>query len=280
MLFSSKWQNQFNRELHITGFSSFDRMATILAAIDAVPSVFVDTKGRLVGVGGLLYQQLPENPGMKKLNIDPAKLVRAQLISSCRDLNWMNSFEKIPIETLPCIRAILVLRAMYIDAGYTVDDWEQNYGNALETNNLDAVSRIINKLWLELYTKIGLDNFQQWLQNTNDRLNIIYREDRDKLEKSCNTIMARRNVGLIDASKGRRTAIFNLLSEMANQSDNDRIAFVTQGLTTLANAVGKKGGGSRKRRPRRRRKTRRKKKRRKRKTIRKRRKKGRKTRRK
>jgi hypothetical protein len=288
LLWSTDWQTEFNRQLHISGFGSFDRIATILAAIDDVPTICINAKGVTIGVGGINYKPTQfGNLVELKESLGPDRLVRIELMSSIRDLNWMIPAADIPEETIPFIRTIMVLKTMWIDVGGTVEDWDKYIGERLENlEDLDNVSDIINNLMQTILNQLGGNledkqgKFGAWLNNKGQQLDNIYERDIKALNTKCTSSFSKEYAQRrLEQAKLMRENIFLLLSTYSIANEDER----KKAIKTLLGRyfpTPKKGGGSRKRRRRRRRKTRRKKKRRKRKSIKKRRKRGRKTRRK
>jgi len=286
LLWSTDWQSEFNRKLHITGFGSFDRIATILAAIDDVPTICINASGVTIGVGGINYEAT-NTVNVAKLvdTLGPDRLVRIELMSSIRDLNWMIPGEHIPKDTLPYIRTILVLKTMWIDVFGTVDTWDQYIGTRLENlEDLDNVSGIINDLMQTILNQLGgslaekQSEFSKWLNNKKHQLDNIFKRDTDALGAKCSQFSKAPAQISLDQARIMRDNIFKLLTTNTIENNDKRGETIKTSLGIYFPPP-KKGGGSRKRRHRRR-KTRRKKKRRKRKSIKKRRKRGRKTRRK
>ena len=288
LLWSTDWQTEFNRQLHISGFGSFDRIATILAAIDDVPTICINAKGVTIGVGGINYKPTKRFGNLVELkeSLGPDRLVRIELMSSIRDLNWMIPAADIPEETIPFIRTIMVLKTMWIDVGGTTAQWWQHIGNSLENlEDLDNVSDIINNLIQTILNQLGGNledkqgKFGGWLNNKRDQLDNIYQRDTKALNTKCTSSLSKEYAQRrLEQARLMRGNIFLLLNTYSIENNVER----KEAIKTL---LGKyfptpRKGGSRKRRRRRRRKTRRKKKRRKRKSIKKRRKRGRKTRRK
>jgi hypothetical protein len=286
LLWSTDWQTEFNRKLHITGFGSFDRIATILAAIDDVPTICINAQGVTIGVGGINYTATG-TPNVAKLvdTLGPDRLVRIELMSSIRDLNWMIPGKGIPEETLPYIRTILVLKTMWIDAGHTIDDWDLHIGQSLENlEDLDYVTGIINDLMQTILTQLNgttwqkkTETFNIWLKNKATQLDNIFKRDTEALGAKCSQYHKAFAQSSLEQARQMREKIFLLLHSSSIENNAERRDAIKTLLVTYFPTT--KKGGSKKRRHRRR-KTRRKKKRRKRKTIRKRRKRGRKTRRK
>jgi len=286
LLWSTDWQSEFNRKLHITGFGSFDRIATILAAIDDVPTICINAPGVTIGVGGINYQRT-ETPNVAKLvdTLGPDRLVRIELMSSIRDLNWMIPGEHIPKDTLPYIRTILVLKTMWIDVFGTVDTWDQYIGTRLENlEDLDNVSGIINNLMQTILNRLGGTTWQEktrtfglWLNNKKHQLDNIFKRDTDALGAKCSQFSKAPAQSSLDQARIMRDNIFKLLTTNTIENNDKRKDAIETLLVSYFPTT--KKGGSKKRRHRRRR-TRRKKKKRKKKTLRRRRKRGRKTRRK
>ena len=287
LLWSTDWQTEFNRQLHISGFGSFDRIATILAAIDDVPTICINAKGVTIGVGGINYKPTKfGNLVELKESLGPDRLVRIELMSSIRDLNWMIPAADIPEEIIPFIRTIMVLKTMWIDVGNTTAQWWQHIGNSLENlEGLDNVSDIINNLIQTILNQLGGNledkqgKFGAWLNNKGQQLDNIYQRDIKALNTKCTSFGKEYAQRRLEQAKLMRGNIFLLLNTYSIENNVERKGAIKTLLGKYF-PTPKKGGGSRKRRRRRRRKTRRKKKRRKRKSIKKRRKRGRKTRRK
>ena len=288
LLWSTDWQTEFNRTLHISGFGSFDRIATILAAIDDVPTICLNSKGVTIGVGGINYVNVGvKDIGKLKDFLGPDRLVRVELMSSIRDLNWMIPGEHIPLDTLPYIRTILVLKTLWMDIGGSETSWDQNIGPLYKKSfDLDIVASIINTSLQQIIDRLSGNSWDEKtrkfipiLYNKKLQLDIINKSDSADMSAKCYQYNLQQNLDRLEAAKQMRDNIFQLITNVCRIEDvQQRILVIKQGLSQFP--ATKKGGGSRKRRRRRRRKTRRKKKRRKRKSIKKRRKRGRKTRRK
>jgi len=291
-LWSTDWHTKFNRTLHITGFGSFDRIATILAAIDDVPSFCLNIKGREIGVGGILYTNTQDSKtGELRAALGPQQLVRIELISSVCDLNWMVQGHDIPLQTLPYVRTILILKTLWMDVGKTQTDWDQYIGSLYTQDlNLSIIARVLDQV-LQI---VGGDitqaaqriSFIKMLETNNSSWNKISKSDKAHIVATCNPFQKQRNETNFDIATNMRLQLVRIIALAAGNTTADetkRLKEFENFFKKLRDHDGRKRfhkGGSKKRRHGKRRKTRRNKKKRKKKTIKRRRKRGRKTRRK
>jgi len=103
MLFGLGYERYLMPDLEIIGFTSFDRIATIISGIFNVPTIFINTKGANQAFGGcsMNYTKLPGN-GAQRLggpydttatpNRESSTIVAQSLTERMLDVNWLSEF--------------------------------------------------------------------------------------------------------------------------------------------------------------------------------------------
>ena len=101
MLFGLDYERHLMPDLEIVGFTSFDRIATIISGIFNVPTIFINTKGANQAFGGcsMNYTKLPGN-GAQRLegqydatatpNRESSTIVAQSLTERMLDVNWLS----------------------------------------------------------------------------------------------------------------------------------------------------------------------------------------------
>jgi len=103
MLFGLDYERHLMPDLEIVGFTSFDRIATIISGIFNVPTIFINTKGANQSFGGcsMNYTKLPGN-GAQRLegqydttatpNRESSTIIAQSLTERMLDVNWLSEF--------------------------------------------------------------------------------------------------------------------------------------------------------------------------------------------